>query len=86
MCAAWRFPVNTVAMSTGYFHADPHPGNLLATQAGDLVYLDFGMMSEAPLSARFSPTLVLGCFFTFFFFTSTEDICFCVVHEGKCSD
>jgi len=37
----------------GYFHADPHPGNLLATQAGDLVYLDFGMMSEAPLSARY---------------------------------
>jgi predicted unusual protein kinase regulating ubiquinone biosynthesis (AarF/ABC1/UbiB family) len=67
MCAAWGFPVNTVAMSTGYFHADPHPGNLLATQAGDLVYLDFGMMSEAPLSARFSPSLVLGCFFTFFF-------------------
>jgi aarF domain-containing kinase len=53
MCAALGFPVNTVAMSTGYFHADPHPGNLLATRAGDLVYLDFGMMSEAPLSARY---------------------------------
>ena len=26
----------------GYFHADPHPGNLLATRNGDLVYLDFG--------------------------------------------
>ncbi len=82
MCAALGFPVNTVAMCTGYFHADPHPGNLLATRAGDLVYLDFGMMSEAPLSARFSPTLVLCSFFTFFF-TSTEDIFFCVVHEGE---
>ena len=30
--------------------ADPHPGNLLATTSGDLVYLDFGMMSEAPPS------------------------------------
>ena len=30
--------------------ADPHPGNLLATTSGDLVYLDFGMMSEAPQS------------------------------------
>lgn len=34
--------------------ADPHPGNLLATTSGDLVYLDFGMMSEAPQSARYA--------------------------------
>jgi len=26
----------------------PQPGNLLATPSGDLVYLDFGMMSTAP--------------------------------------
>ncbi|KAG2440282.1 hypothetical protein HXX76_004393 [Chlamydomonas incerta] len=38
----------------GYFHADPHPGNLLATRGGDLVYLDFGMMSEAPQYARYA--------------------------------
>ncbi|MCJ8280585.1 MAG: AarF/ABC1/UbiB kinase family protein [Rivularia sp. ALOHA_DT_140] len=30
----------------GFFHADPHPGNLLATYDGKLAYLDFGMMSE----------------------------------------
>jgi predicted unusual protein kinase regulating ubiquinone biosynthesis (AarF/ABC1/UbiB family) len=30
----------------GFFHADPHPGNLLATFDGKLAYLDFGMMSE----------------------------------------
>lgn len=30
----------------GFFHADPHPGNLLATPDGQLAYLDFGMMSE----------------------------------------
>ena len=30
----------------GFFHADPHPGNLLATTDGKLAYLDFGMMSE----------------------------------------
>jgi predicted unusual protein kinase regulating ubiquinone biosynthesis (AarF/ABC1/UbiB family) len=29
----------------GFFHADPHPGNLLATTDGKLAYLDFGMMS-----------------------------------------
>ena len=33
----------------GYFHADPHPGNLLVTPRGELVYLDFGMMGERTL-------------------------------------
>lgn len=36
----------------GYFHADPHPGNLLATPNGKLAFLDFGMMSETPEQAR----------------------------------
>ncbi|XP_017247343.1 protein ACTIVITY OF BC1 COMPLEX KINASE 3, chloroplastic [Daucus carota subsp. sativus] len=36
----------------GYFHADPHPGNLLATPDGKLAFLDFGMMSETPEDAR----------------------------------
>lgn len=36
----------------GYFHADPHPGNLLATADGKLAFLDFGMMSETPEEAR----------------------------------
>ena len=30
----------------GFFHADPHPGNLLAMSDGRLAYLDFGMMSR----------------------------------------
>ncbi|XP_008782652.1 protein ACTIVITY OF BC1 COMPLEX KINASE 3, chloroplastic [Phoenix dactylifera] len=38
----------------GYFHADPHPGNLLATPGGKLAFLDFGMMSETPEEARFA--------------------------------
>ena len=29
-------------------------GNLLATRSGDLCYLDFGMMSEAPENARYA--------------------------------
>jgi len=41
-------------LEAGFFHADPHPGNLLATKSGDLVYLDFGMMSEAPSNARYA--------------------------------
>lgn len=30
----------------GFYHADPHPGNLLRTSDGKLAYLDFGMMGE----------------------------------------
>ncbi|GMH40760.1 hypothetical protein BSKO_08664 [Bryopsis sp. KO-2023] len=41
-------------LEAGFFHADPHPGNLLATREGDLVYLDFGMMSTAPEYARYA--------------------------------
>ncbi|XAR64316.1 Cadmium-transporting ATPase [Bertholletia excelsa] len=41
-------------LECGYFHADPHPGNLLATPRGKLAFLDFGMMSETPEEARFA--------------------------------
>lgn len=37
----------------GFFHADPHPGNLLASPDGKLVYLDFGMMSEVKPQQRY---------------------------------
>ena len=37
----------------GFFHADPHPGNLLATTDGKLAYLDFGMMSEIKPAQRY---------------------------------
>jgi predicted unusual protein kinase regulating ubiquinone biosynthesis (AarF/ABC1/UbiB family) len=37
----------------GFFHADPHPGNLLATYDGKLAYLDFGMMSEIQPQQRY---------------------------------
>lgn len=36
----------------GFFHADPHPGNLLVTAAGELVLLDFGMVSRIPNATR----------------------------------
>ena len=28
----------------GFFHGDPHPGNLLVTSKGELVFLDFGLV------------------------------------------
>jgi predicted unusual protein kinase regulating ubiquinone biosynthesis (AarF/ABC1/UbiB family) len=37
----------------GFFHADPHPGNLLAMADGRLAYLDFGMMSEVKPYQRY---------------------------------
>jgi predicted unusual protein kinase regulating ubiquinone biosynthesis (AarF/ABC1/UbiB family) len=37
----------------GFFHADPHPGNLLVMEDGKLAYLDFGMMSEVNAPQRF---------------------------------
>ena len=30
----------------GFFHADPHPGNLFATIDGRMAYIDFGMMDQ----------------------------------------
>lgn len=36
----------TQLLDTGFFHADPHPGNLMVNENRDLVVLDFGLMSE----------------------------------------
>jgi predicted unusual protein kinase regulating ubiquinone biosynthesis (AarF/ABC1/UbiB family) len=40
----------------GFFHADPHPGNLFATPDGKMAYIDFGMMDQ--LSQETKETLV----------------------------
>jgi predicted unusual protein kinase regulating ubiquinone biosynthesis (AarF/ABC1/UbiB family) len=32
-------------LSTGFFHADPHPGNLMRTPSGQLAIVDFGLMT-----------------------------------------
>lgn len=39
----------------GFFHADPHPGNLFATFDGRMAYIDFGMMDQ--LEAETKETL-----------------------------
>ncbi len=36
----------------GFFHADPHPGNLFATIDGRMAYIDFGMMDQLETSTK----------------------------------
>ncbi|KAJ1439788.1 ABC1 family-domain-containing protein [Ochromonadaceae sp. CCMP2298] len=36
----------TQLLDTGFFHADPHPGNMLRSPDGRLVILDFGLMTQ----------------------------------------
>jgi predicted unusual protein kinase regulating ubiquinone biosynthesis (AarF/ABC1/UbiB family) len=36
----------------GFFHADPHPGNLFATPEGQMAYIDFGMMDQLEESTK----------------------------------
>ncbi|MCS6959954.1 MAG: AarF/ABC1/UbiB kinase family protein [Pseudanabaenaceae cyanobacterium SKYGB_i_bin29] len=40
-------------LDQGFFHADPHPGNLLVMADGRLAYLDFGMMSHVSREQRY---------------------------------
>lgn len=39
-------------LESGFYHADPHPGNLLRTRDGKLAYLDFGMTGEIDATIR----------------------------------
>jgi len=42
----------TQMLINGYFHADPHPGNLLVSKEGELILLDFGMVKSVPNASR----------------------------------
>lgn len=39
-------------LEVGFFHADPHPGNLVAMEDESLAYFDFGMMGDIPRHYR----------------------------------
>ena len=39
-------------LEEGYYHSDPHPGNLFKLPNGKLAYIDFGMMGEIDAPIR----------------------------------
>ena len=46
-------------LETGFFHSDPHPGNLLINKEGQLVLIDFGLCAEVPLPDTKAMTLAI---------------------------
>jgi len=39
-------------LQDGFFQADPHPGNMAVSQQGELIFYDFGMMTEIKSVAK----------------------------------
>ena len=49
------------ALRDGFFHADMHPGNLFVDEAGQLVFVDFGIMGRlGPKERRFLAEILYG--------------------------
>jgi len=46
-------------LETAFFHADPHPGNLLVTTDGKLALIDFGLCAEVPVQDTTTMTLTI---------------------------
>lgn len=42
----------------GFFHADPHPGNVLVNQAGKIVLIDFGMVGHLMRRDKYNFSMV----------------------------
>jgi predicted unusual protein kinase regulating ubiquinone biosynthesis (AarF/ABC1/UbiB family) len=47
-------------LDAGFFHADPHPGNIAVSPAGQLIFYDFGMMGSIQTVTR---EKMMGLFF-----------------------
>ncbi|MFT4628667.1 MAG: ubiquinone biosynthesis protein, partial [Myxococcota bacterium] len=62
----------------GFFHGDPHPGNLLVTDEGSLAYIDFGVMGT--LTGAMQDTLIEA--FTSMVFRDAETLALTVYRAG----
>ena len=62
----------------GFFHGDPHPGNLIVTQEGGLVYLDFGVMGN--LTTAMQDTIITA--FTSMVFRDAETLALTIYRAG----
>jgi predicted unusual protein kinase regulating ubiquinone biosynthesis (AarF/ABC1/UbiB family) len=47
-------------LDAGFFHADPHPGNIAVSPSGELIFYDFGMMGSIQTVTR---EKMMGLFF-----------------------
>ena len=48
----------------GFFHGDPHPGNLLVDRKGNIQVVDFGIMGRLDMQSRLYIAETLLCIFT----------------------
>lgn len=44
--STYYYLLSNQILKNGFFHADPHPGNISVATDGTLIYYDFGMMGE----------------------------------------
>lgn len=51
-------------IETGYFHCDPHPGNMCCDTDGNLVFYDYGMMDELRPNVRSGFRTFCGALFS----------------------
>lgn len=50
----------TQLLEFGFFHADPHPGNMMRTEDGKLCILDFGLMTEITDDQKYGMIEAIG--------------------------
>jgi ubiquinone biosynthesis protein len=66
----------------GFFHGDPHPGNLFVTDEGRLAYLDFGVVGT--LTGNMQDTIISA--FTSMVFRDADTLAMAVYRAGAVKD